>query len=163
MPQGESSRGLPRNTNLLAHNLRSPTQGRSEIETQHKYLLLTTQLPITLTRRKPWTKTYIRTVDFSIENKNRNYIMELSAVAYGLVRKELDVCLISAPNITVHANPTFEGSCLCVQVSISIQSRRNSSQIYKINLFHTTCKAAINGSKAHLFLLTIENTPDVCP
>ncbi|VDI31756.1 Hypothetical predicted protein [Mytilus galloprovincialis] len=95
-----------------------------------------------------------RAMDIKIEQKHQNYILELSAAAYEVLKGEIDIYFEQHSTYKLLPKHQHDNQGLCIRTSHSVRNRSNNRQLYRINLFHTTSKVEVNGQGAEC----IQNT-----
>ncbi|CAC5384525.1 unnamed protein product [Mytilus coruscus] len=98
-----------------------------------------------------------RTMDTKIEQKHQNYILELSAAAYEIIKGEIDIYFEQHSTYKLLPKHQQDNQGLCIRTSHSVRNRSSNKQLYRINLFHTTSKVEVNGQGMELFLTHIED------
>ncbi|CAG2238011.1 unnamed protein product [Mytilus edulis] len=98
-----------------------------------------------------------RAMDIKIEQKHQNYILELSAAAYEVLKGEIDIYFEQHSTYKLLPKHQHDNQGLCIRTSHSVRNRSNNRQLYRINLFHTTSKVEVNGQGMELFLTHIED------
>ncbi|CAC5357157.1 unnamed protein product [Mytilus coruscus] len=98
-----------------------------------------------------------RTIDIKIEQKHQNYILELSAAAYEIIKGEIDIYFEQHSTYKLLPKHQHDNQGLCIRTSLSVRNRSSNRQLYRINLFHTTSKVEVNGQGMELFLTHIED------
>ncbi|CAG2218628.1 MLL4 [Mytilus edulis] len=80
--------------------------------------------------------------------------MELTPGAFQIFIDSLDNHLGSSPNLKlVHTNKVDDTGEMVVERSISVAlTSRPSEQLYRINIYHTTCRLEINGRHVEQFI-----------
>ena len=88
--------------------------------------------------------------------------MELTPGAFQIFIDSLDNHLGSSPNLKlVHTNKVDDTGEMVVERSISVAlTSRPSEQLYRINIYHTTCRLEINGEQFIQELKTIAEQPN---
>ncbi|CAG2198540.1 unnamed protein product [Mytilus edulis] len=86
-----------------------------------------------------------RAMDIKIEQKHQNYILELSAAAYEVLKGEIDIYFEQHSTYKLLPKHQHDNQGLCIRTSHSVRNRSNNRQLYRINLFHTTSKVEVNG------------------
>lgn len=92
-------------------------------------------------------------VNFNIEIKHDNLIIELSAASYEEFKSVLKGCL-EMKNITYTPYNKPDANGLTVEESLSIKSKENR-QLYRVNCYHTSSRVMINGSGLSVFISDI--------
>ncbi|VDI35720.1 Hypothetical predicted protein [Mytilus galloprovincialis] len=98
-----------------------------------------------------------RAMDIKIEQKHQNYILELSAAAYEVLKGKIDIYFEQHSTYKLLPKHQHDNQGLCIRTSHSVRNRSNLKQLYRINLFHTTSKVEVNGQGIELFLTHIED------
>jgi len=94
--------------------------------------------------------------DLKSEEKHGNYILELSAAAYEILRSEIDLYFDQHSTYKAVPQNSYDGQGLCIRTSTSIKNRSSNRQMYRINLFHTTSRVEINGHSMEYFITHID-------
>ncbi|CAC5367830.1 unnamed protein product [Mytilus coruscus] len=81
-----------------------------------------------------------RTMDIKIEQKHQNYILELSAAAYEIIKGEIDIYFEQHSTYKLLPKHQYDNQGLCIRTSHSVRNKSSNRQLYRINLFHTTSK-----------------------
>ena len=87
-----------------------------------------------------------------LQYKHGNYVLEMSLAAYELLKGAIKEYFQHHDNYTIQANDQKYQQGLCVSTSYSVRNRKNNKQQYRINLYHTTCRAEVNGHGREQFL-----------
>jgi hypothetical protein len=99
----------------------------------------------------------IRSVDVELQYKHGNYVLEMSLAAYELLKGAIKEYFHHHDNYTIEANDQQDQQGLCVSTSYFVRNRKNNKQQYRINLYHTTCRAEVNGHGREQFLLHLQD------
>jgi hypothetical protein len=92
-----------------------------------------------------------------LQYKHGNYVLETSLAAYELLKGAIKEYFHYHDNYTIQANDQKDQQGLCVSTSYSVRNRKNNKQQYRINLYHTTCRAEVNGHGREQFLLHLQD------
>ncbi|CAG2204696.1 unnamed protein product [Mytilus edulis] len=92
-----------------------------------------------------------RAMDIKIEQKHQNYILELSAAAYEVLKGEIDIYFEQHSTYKLLPKHQHDNQGLCIRTSHSVRNRSNNRQLYRINLFHTTSKVEVNGQGKNVY------------
>jgi hypothetical protein len=87
-----------------------------------------------------------------LQYKHGNYVLEMSLAAYELLKGAIKEYFQHHDNYTIQVNDQKDQQGLCVSTSYSVRNRKNNKQQYRINLYHTTCRAEVNGHGREQFL-----------
>ncbi|CAG2187167.1 MLL4 [Mytilus edulis] len=100
-----------------------------------------------------------RPQDYKIEFKQGNIIMELTPGAFLVYIDSLDNHLGTSSNLKlVHTNKVDDTREMVVERSISVaMASRPSEQLYRINIYHTTCRLEINGRHSEQFIQELKS------
>ena len=98
-----------------------------------------------------------RSYDLDIEDKRGTLVLTFSTAAYEIFRHELVSYLERKADITVDKTPKISASNDVVEDSYSVYLKGNPQLLYRVNLFHTTSRADVNGKGYDVFI--IEDLP----
>ena len=98
-----------------------------------------------------------RSVDMELQYKHENYVLEMSLATNELLKGAIKEYFQHHDNYTIQANDQKDQQGLCVSTSYSVRNRKNNKQQYRINLYHTTCRAEVNGHGREQFLLHLQD------
>jgi len=93
-----------------------------------------------------------RTIDIVMVEKHQNYILELSAGAYEVLKIELEKYFDQHCTYKIAPTNQYDNQGLCIRTSFSVINRSNNRQLYRINLFHTTSRIEVNGHGMEHFI-----------
>ncbi|CAC5419014.1 unnamed protein product [Mytilus coruscus] len=88
--------------------------------------------------------TTLRPTDVNVQYKKRNIILEFTAAAFLHFSKTLAQHFYSQPNVIVESHDMQDGKEKVIEKSLLIKNQQNQRQIYRINLYNTTCRAEVN-------------------
>lgn len=96
-----------------------------------------------------------RSVDMELQYKHENYVLEMSLAANELLKGAIKEYFQHHDNYTTQANDqkNQQGLCVSTCTSYSVRNRKNNKQQYRINLYHTTCRAEVNGHGREQFYI----------
>jgi hypothetical protein len=93
-----------------------------------------------------------RIFDMEIVDKSGTLVMTFSAAAYEIFRHELLTYLVNKSNEKVEHTSKYSADGNKVEDSFGVYEKTSSTLLYRINLFHTTSRADVNGKKYMMFV-----------
>ncbi|CAG2208662.1 unnamed protein product [Mytilus edulis] len=100
--------------------------------------------------------TTLRPTDVNVQYKKGNIILEFTAAAFLHFSQTLAQHFYSHPDVTAELHDMQDGRGKIVEQSFSIKNQQNQRQIYRINLYNTTCRAEINGRNHQQFFSELQ-------
>ena len=87
-----------------------------------------------------------RAYDLEIDDKHGTLVLTFSAAAYEIFKVELPTYLNQKSRYTVNHTPKFsDNQGVVVEDSYAIYKKNDPNLQYRVNLFHTTSRADVNG------------------
>ena len=105
----------------------------------------------------------LRTDNISVHFKHGNVILELSAGAFLIFIDSLDEHFRHKTNLSVSPTTKYDKSkTKLVERSVSVAlAAKPKQQLYRVNIYHTTCRIEVNGQQVSMFINELKEIGEI--